>query len=227
MRFAIRSAVLALLVGLVGEAAAQDSTRATLPPPPVLDTAARPTGSLRQGDVLSLKVYRDSELSGNYLIDARGDVQIPGLGTIQAAGLTPSEVSQAMVDTMKARGFRDPQLAIRPQIRVSVLGEVRLPELYSVDPGVSLIQLLTLAGGPGDRADLSRTRVIRDGREYIVDLQSALTGSATGRIGLYSNDVVYIPKRGGITKENILFITSVSTAALTLLTTILLLTGTR
>src|SRR5262244_1565689 len=97
-------------------AAAQDQTPLPLP----LDTAARPTGALRQGDILQLKVYRDSELSGKYLIDAKGEVQIPGLGTIRAAGLTPSQVSDRMVEAMRVRGFRDPELAIQPQIRVSV-----------------------------------------------------------------------------------------------------------
>ena len=201
-------------------AAGQDPASA----PQALDTAARPTGSLRQGDILQLKVYRDSELSGKYLIDARGEVQIPGLGTIRAAGLTPSQVSDRMVEAMRARGFRDPELAVAPQIRVSVLGEVRIPQLYSVDPGVSLIQLLTLAGGPSERADLQHTRVIRDGREFIIDLQSALTGSAAGRVGLYSNDVVYIPKRGGLTRENATFILSIVSTGLTVLTAVLVLT---
>jgi polysaccharide biosynthesis/export protein len=194
----------------------------SLPPP--ADTAARPTGALRQGDILQLKVYRDSELSGKYLIDARGDVQIPGLGTIRAAGLTPSEVSDRMIEAMRVRGFRDPELAVQPQIRVSVLGEVRIPQLYSVDPGVSLIQLLTLAGGPSDRADLQHTRVIRDGREFVVDLQSALAGSPTGRVGLYSNDVVYIPRKGGLTRENATFILSIISTALTVVTAVIVLT---
>ncbi len=218
MRFDIRR-VLAACCLVALPAAAQDMPGSPLP----LDTTARPTGALRQGDILQLKVYRDSELSGKYVIDARGDVQIAGLGTIRAAGLTPSQVSDRMVEAMRARGFRDPELAVQPQIRVSVLGEVRLPQLYSVDPGVTLIQLLTLAGGPGDHADLRRTRVIRDGREFIVDLQSALSGSPAGRIGLYSNDVVYIPKRGGLTRENATFILSIVSTSVTVVTALLVI----
>ena len=218
MRLDIRRALAACCFVAI-PAAAQDPVPVPLP----LDTAVRPTGALRQGDILALKVYRDSELSGKYVIDAHGDVQIAGLGIIRAAGLTPSQVSDRMVEAMKARGFRDPELAVQPQIRVSVLGEVRLPQLYSVDPGVTLIQLLTLAGGPGDRADLRRTRVIRDGQEFIVDLQSALTGSAAGRVGLYSNDVVYIPKRGGLTRENATFILSIISTSLTVVTALLVI----
>jgi|HubBroStandDraft_5_1064220.scaffolds.fasta_scaffold296288_2 protein involved in polysaccharide export with SLBB domain len=196
----------------------------TLPPPRAPgDSTIRPTGTLRPGDILQLKVYRDSELTGSYLIEANGFVQIPGLGTIRAAGLRPDQVTQAMVEAMRAKGFREPELAVRPMIRLSVLGQVHTPMLYSIDPGLSLLQLITLAGGPGERADLRHTRVIRDGKAYVVDLEAALHGSPSGRIALYSNDVVFVPAKSGLTKENVTFIVALTTAGLTLLTTALLL----
>src|SRR5271156_4056330 len=195
------------------------ASRDTLPPPRGTDSTALPTGTLRSGDILQLKVYRDSELTGSYLIEANGLVQIPGLGTIRAAGLRPDQVTLAMIEAMRAKGFREPELAVRPLIRISVLGQVRLPMLYSIDPGLSLLQLITMAGGPTDHADLKHTRVIREGKAYVVDMEAALHGSASGRVALYSNDVVFIPTKSGLTKENVTFIVSISAGALTLLTT--------
>src|SRR5271167_761639 len=197
--------------------------RDTLPPPRGTDSTALPTGTLRSGDILQLKVYRDSELTGSYLIEANGLVQIPGLGTIRAAGLRPDQVTPALVEAMRSKGFREPELAVRPLIRISVLGQVRVPNLYSIDPGLSLLQLITQAGGPTDRADLKHTRVIRDGKPYVVDLDAALHGSASGRIALYSNDVVFIPAKQGLTKENVTFIVTLGVAGLSLITTVLLL----
>jgi polysaccharide export outer membrane protein len=211
-------------------AAAPDTTRKandTLPPPRGIVPAGVPTGTLRPGDILQLKVYRDSELTGSYLIEANGFVQIPGLGTIRAAGLRPDQVSQAMVEAMRSKGFRDPELAVQPRIRISVLGQVHIPMLYSIDPGLSLLQLITMAGGPTDNADLRHTRVIREGKAYVVDMEAALHGSASGRVTLYSNDVVFVPAKTGLTKQNVTFIVSIVGASLTLLTTILLLTGYR
>jgi polysaccharide biosynthesis/export protein len=206
----------------------RDSTRDTLPPPRgATEGPGVPTGTLRTGDILQLKVYRDSELSGSYLIEANGYVQIPGLGTIRAAGLRPDQVSQAMVDAMRGKGFREPELAVRPMIRISVLGQVRIPMLYSIDPGLSLLQLITMAGGPTDRGDLKHTRVIRDGKAYVVDIEAALHGSSSGRVALYSNDVVFVPPKRGLTQQNVTFIVSLAGASLGLLTTILLLTGYR
>jgi len=195
----------------------------TLPPPRTTDSASRATGTLRQGDILQLKVYRDSELSGTYLIEANGNVQIPGLGVVRAAGLRPEQVSRALVDALRARGFNDPELAIRTEINVSLLGEVHKPLLYAIDPGLSLIQLITMAGGPTDAGDLRKVRVVRDGRVFVVDVQSALDGGPAGRIALYSNDVVYVPKKGGLTRQTTQFLISLIAATLALATTIIVI----
>lgn len=205
--------------GATAVAAAQSSVPAALPPPPATDTLSRPTGTLRSGDLLKIRVYRDSELSGEFLINARGEVQIPGLGVIRAAGLDPTQVQDRLVDALRSRGFRAPEIAVQPLIRVSVLGQVRTPGLYPVEPGVSIIQLLTLAGGPTDVANLRRAQVVRDDQAFTVDLQGALGGSAAGRVALYSNDVVYIPQRHSLfSKENIGFAATLASLALTVVT---------
>lgn len=214
----------AIALVLVALAPCLAAAQEPLPPPPVVrDTTTRNVGVLRPGDALKVVVYRDKELSNEYLIDSRGQLQIPGLGVIQAAGLDPSQVKDSLRAALLARGFTSPEIAVQPLIRVSVLGEVRSPALYPVDPGTSLIQLVTIAGGPTTGANLRRTRVVREGRVFEVDLQSALAGSAAGRVVLYSNDVVVIPKRTGFTRENVTFLLGLSTAAVTLATFIVTL----
>jgi polysaccharide export outer membrane protein len=212
-RLAHVALVLAASSLLSGAAAAQQ-----LPPPPTRDTLVRNVGVLRSGDALKIVVYRDKELSGEYLIDSRGQVQIPGLGVIDAAGLDPAQVKDALKAALLRRGFTDPEISVQPLIRVSVLGEVRQPALYPVDPGISLIQLVTIAGGPTPSANLKRTRVVREGRVFEVDLQSALAGSASGRVVLYSNDVVVVPKRTGFTRENLTFILGLTSTVVTIAT---------
>lgn len=174
-----------------------------VPVPPVDTTQRRQVGALRAGDVLKIVVFRDKELSGEYPIDARGFVQIPGLGVIQVAGLDPTEVSDRLKLALVERGFARPEISVQPLIRVSVLGEIRSPNVYPVDPGTSLLQLLTVAGGPTDRARLRDTRVIRDGQAFKVDMESALQGSAAGRIVLYSNDVIVVGRKRGLTTDNL------------------------
>ena len=174
-----------------------------LPAPQDTGTAPRNVGALRPGDVLKIAVFRDKELTGDYPIDARGYVQIPGLGVIKAAGLDPTEVTDRLRLALIERGFARPEISVQPLIRVSVLGEVRSPNVYPVDPGTSLLQLLTVAGGPTDRAKLQDTRVIRDGRAFKIDMDGGLHGSPAGRVVLYSNDVVVVGRKRGLTSENL------------------------
>jgi polysaccharide export outer membrane protein len=213
-----RAASAAALSLLLGALLPRASSAQELPPPPTRDTTVRNVGVLRSGDALKIVVYRDKELTGEYLIDSRGQVQIPGLGVIDAAGLDPTQIKETLRAALLRRGFTDPEIAVQPLIRVSVLGEVRQPALYPVDPGMSLIQLITIAGGPTGSANLRKTRVVREGRVFEVDLQSALTGSASGRVVLYSNDVVVVPKRTGFTRENFSFVLGLTTTALSIAT---------
>jgi polysaccharide export outer membrane protein len=195
-------------------ARAQDTTRAGI----IADSLSRSVGVLRPGDAVKIAVFRDTELTGEYLIDSRGQLQIPGLGVIQAAGLDPDQLKTSIRQALIQLGTTNPQIAVQPLVRVSVLGEVRAPALYPVDPGISLIQLLTIAGGPTPNANLRRTRVVREGHVFEVDLESALTGSASGRIVLYSNDVVVVPKKTGFTRETLQLVLSMTTAALSIAT---------
>lgn len=196
---------------------AQDTTRAGI----VADSLSRSVGVLRPGDAVKIAVFRDPELTGEYLIDSRGQLQIPGLGVIQAAGLDPDQLKTSIRQALIQLGTTNPQIAVQPLVRVSVLGEVRSPALYPVDPGISLIQLLTIAGGPTPNANLRRTRVVREGRVFEVDLESALTGSASGRVVLYSNDVVVVPKKTGFTRETLQFVLGLTTTALSIATLII------
>jgi polysaccharide export outer membrane protein len=222
MRIASPDRVRRLIVGFLAAAVAlsatraraQDTTRAGI----IADSLSRSVGVLRPGDAVKIAVFRDTELTGEYLIDSRGQLQIPGLGVIQAAGLDPDQLKTSIRQALIQLGTTNPQIAVQPLVRVSVLGEVRAPALYPVDPGISLIQLLTIAGGPTPNANLRRTRVVREGHVFEVDLESALTGSASGRIVLYSNDVVVVPKKSGFTRETLQLVLSMTTAALSIAT---------
>jgi len=222
---ALRALVIAVLA-LIGvvlplRVGAQDPASRDLGHMTAADSIVRPTGTLRGGDLLKIKVYRDSELSGQYLIDAQGNVQIPGLGVVRAAGLDPTQVQERLVEALRARGFRAPEIAVQPLIRVSVLGQVRVPGLYPVDPGVSLIQLLTQAGGPTEVANLKKAQVVRDDKAFNIDLESALGGSAAGRVALYSNDVVFIPQKHSLfSRDNVGLFATLASLTLSVFTLI-------
>ncbi len=177
--------------------------------------SGRNVGPVKPGDVLRVGVYRDKERSGDFLIDSRGIVQIPGIGDVMVGGFNPIQIKARLKDELAKQGLVDPDLSLQLLIRVNVLGEVKGAGVQTVDPGTNIIQLLTVVGGPTDQADLKRARVLRDGKSFQVDIESALQGSASGRVVLYSNDVLIVPARTGLfRRENIPTIVSSLTAFL-------------
>src|SRR3712207_2281027 len=89
-RFALGLASLAAL-GVLTAASLGAQQDVTIPPPKSVERMdslmSRPVGGLRPGDLLRVAVYKNADLSGEFLIDSRGFVQIPGMGVIRVAGL--------------------------------------------------------------------------------------------------------------------------------------------
>ena len=231
--FRLRRVTAALVAAVLfpGALAAQTAAPALVMPPQSCSVSITPDstagdrvgGSLRGGDLLKIAVFRNKELTGDYLIDSQGRLVVPGLGELRAAGLTPAQVENGLRQLLACQGIR-PDVSVQAQIRVSVLGEVRSPGVFPVDPGVTLLQLLTAAGGETPRADLAHATVIRGGKSYPVNLQNALRGGSSGSIILNSNDVLVVPKRGGFTREDAAFAFGAVTALVTVVNLIVTIT---
>lgn len=218
IRSSLLAVALAAAAGAIAPAAGQANVSAVVDT--TADTAlfAGPVGVLRPGDELNVVIFRNEELTGKYLIDSRGLLQIPGLGVIRVAGLTPEAAVERLRAQLIARGFTSPEIAVQPLVRISVLGEVRDPGLYTVEPGRNLLQLITLAGGPNERADLEKTVVVREGRQIPINVRTALAGGEAGRLVLYSNDVLFLPRENRLlSRENLSFVFSAVTVVISIL----------
>ncbi|MEP6691820.1 MAG: polysaccharide biosynthesis/export family protein, partial [Gemmatimonadaceae bacterium] len=148
------AALLAFTAAAARGARAQDTSARALP-------TERNVGPIRPGDVIRIAVYKEKEMTGDFSVDARGILQIPGLGDIPVGGLNPVEIKTRLKDELSRRGVAEPELSVQPLIRVSVLGEVKAPGVHPVDPGTTLLQLLTLVGGTTEKADLKKAHVLR------------------------------------------------------------------
>src|SRR5215470_3482146 len=74
---------------------------------PLLTTATAPatsaTARLRVGEQISVTVYGEASLSGNYLIDPNGIVSIPLAGKIKAVGLTTAELADILMKKFRSQ----------------------------------------------------------------------------------------------------------------------------
>lgn len=120
---------------------------------------------LGPGDRVHIIVYGKTDLTATYQIDGAGKLRFPLIGSIQAAGLTESELEQAIVSRLKPQYFKDPNVVVevagyRP---FYILGEVRTPGGYPYVSGMSVVIGVAIAGGFTYRAressfDITRTR---------------------------------------------------------------------
>ncbi len=102
------------------------------------------------GDRLGLKIFDAPELSGNFDVLNDGSVSFPLIGTVRLSGLTLQEAINRTRNLLSTELLRpNLQLSIvRPRpIRVSLVGEVERPGIYSL----SANEYLQTAGSPSTK----------------------------------------------------------------------------
>jgi len=147
------------------------------------------TAPLRPGDMVRLQIWRDPDLNGDYPIDERGVVTLPLIGPRQATDMDPEAFRQGILTDIGAE-LRNQDPVVTLLRRVRVLGEVREPGLYHVDPTMLMGDVLALAEGATDEGQLEDIRLIRDGREIRTRLDPSAPISQT----LQSGDQITVPK---------------------------------
>jgi polysaccharide export outer membrane protein len=108
------------------------------------------------GDVLTIVVRKAPELSGPVRVDQRGMIRIPMIpGEITAACRTEGELA-TMITTLYLEYKNNPNVEVfvtefqsRP---VAVIGAVNSPGQFRLQRQVRLLELISFAGGPADRA---------------------------------------------------------------------------
>lgn len=179
------------------------------PPASVADTTG---GTLKPGDVVRLKIWREPDLSGDFLVDETGAVVLPKLGRIQVVGLSPDSLKSNLINSFSVY-LRNPAIDVVLLRRITILGGVRNPGLYPVDPTMTLADAYTLAGGIAPEGKLDEVELVRGGQRTSYKI------SGTTRIAdtpLRSGDQLYVPTRSWLSRN-----TWAITAAIGTTTTIL------
>lgn len=168
------------------------------PPPPVAgygawagtDLPAQATDPatiyrIGPGDALRVSVFQVPDLSFDEVsVDASGDMQMPLIGSVRAAGNTPEELSTELGNRLRGQYLRNPQVSVTvvraASQKVTVDGAVAKPGVYEMRGRVTLLQAVAMAEGPTRVADVSQVAVFRttDGRRMVAvyDLQQIRAG---------------------------------------------------
>lgn len=150
------------------------------------------------GDQIYLNATGSANFDFTASVDGAGSVAIPKVGNARVGGMTLGKAKaalQRLVGEKFSRTRVDLQVVQLREIRVSILGEVYLPGSYLVPSLASLVNVLSLAGGPTGIGSFRDIRVVRGGRIVShLDLYP-LRAEGTGNpdFALQSGDVVFVP----------------------------------
>ena len=116
------------------------------------------------GDVLGVVFWREKELSGDVAVLPDGRITIPLINEISAAGLTPEQLRNQLVEA--ARQFvKDPTATVVVRQvnsrRVFVTGMVAKPGQYPLYQTMTVLQLIAAAGGVLEYAKSEEIVIIR------------------------------------------------------------------
>ncbi len=123
-------------------------------PDPILRTSTIGT-HLEPADTLKVTIYGEEALSGSYVIDPSGNITMPLVGAIRAAGRTRSELEREITRRYSAGKYlQEPKVTVdvtsyRP---IYVLGEILRPGAYPYTSGLNSLTAITQAGGLTYRA---------------------------------------------------------------------------
>jgi protein involved in polysaccharide export with SLBB domain len=172
--------------------------------------------TLAPGDMIRVQIWREPELSGEFLVEQDGSVTLPLLGRRPVSGLLLEETLDALLSAYREQ-LRNPSIILTPLRRVYVLGEVNQPGLRLVDPTISLAGAVALAGGASPNGDLSRIRVIRQGE---VVLENVAADSGLALVDIRSGDEIFVGRRGWFDR-NSTFVVSALLSVTSLIVSIL------
>ena len=121
---------------------------------------------LQPGDTVSVLVFQEPDLTQEkMLIDASGNLYLPLIGTVRAAGESPSDLARQIEHSYGMRYLRHPNVAVRldeaVKQTVSVEGEVELPGVYEIRTGQTLLSALAMARSPKRTAKLDQVLIFR------------------------------------------------------------------
>ena len=120
---------------------------------------------LGSGDKISITVFDEKELSLEKIrLSDAGTISYPMLGEIKILGLTVSQLEKLITNQLKGRYLVDPKVTVTidEYRQFFVNGMVKSPGGFPYQPGLTIRQAVSLAGGFQDRADRDKIMVIHD-----------------------------------------------------------------
>lgn len=203
---------LSLLVAWCGFALSVAACRRPVgaPLPPQHECRTRSVG-VGPRDVLTVTVFNEAQLSGDFRVAEDGTLNYPYLGRLEVGGREPAEITDLIRSRLGARTpdnptgqevLRDP--SVRVEVRevnsrhISVFGQVQHPGVFPHQQCITITQAVSLAGGFTALAEQNQVRVTRRDRAgarrtFVLRVADIAEGRAPD-FDLEPDDVIFVPE---------------------------------
>jgi len=160
------------------------------------------TYRLGPGDVVNISVFSVDSLSGDRQVDAAGNITMPLIGAVPAAGKSAEELGADLTGQLGKKYLQQPQVTVAVKSAVArtitVDGSVSSPGLYPVADKTTLLKTIAMAHGTSQGANPKKVVVFRqvNGQRHAAafDLTTIRDGIDPDPI-IYANDVVVVDGR--------------------------------
>jgi protein involved in polysaccharide export with SLBB domain len=162
-----------------------------------------PTYRVNVGDVLQVEVAGRSDISGQFTVSRDGEVKLPLVGSVPAAGRTIGELGADISRRISliSRDIRQVSVSVLQAYipKIFVLGAVLLPGPYSFAQPPTVWEAIAEAGGPAEDANLSAVEIISEAQvaPTIVDVAAVPSDKVGSLPRLRPGDTVRVPRGTG------------------------------
>jgi polysaccharide biosynthesis/export protein len=154
-------------------------------------------------DILTVKVFKMPDLSGDYEVDLTGNISMPLIGEVSAYDLTTAQLDQSLTHKLGEKYLENPDVSvgIKSSTRrsVTVDGAVNKSGSYPINGPTTLMQAVAAAGGTREDANARRVAIFRTigGKRQAAafDLTSIRRGESPDP-QVYAGDIVVIDGSG-------------------------------
>jgi polysaccharide biosynthesis/export protein len=152
-------------------------------------------------DVLDVYVWKETDLSRRVPVRLDGKISIPLVGEIQAAGITPLQLKERLIQKFKDY-VEVPNVTVTVleanSFKVFISGQVAKPGVYTLRSETTLLQFISLAGGFTEWANQRKVLLVRQeqGKEkrFTLNYKKIISGEDPSQnLVLKPGDVIVVP----------------------------------
>ena len=152
-------------------------------------------------DVVEVFVWKEPDLSTNVVVRPDGKISLPLVGELEVTGKSANQL-QVEIEGRLQKYVSQPVFNVMVKqinsLKISVLGEVRKPDVYKIKNRVTVLDAIAMAGGFTDLARPTKVVVLRNSpagqQRFLINLKD-VTERQAQPFYLEPLDAVYVEGR--------------------------------